>query len=102
MKSRCCGRSISTSSGWGSFTPRIISASSKTAAASGRMRAPCAVYSSSGIVLPTPASDWMSTSWPFSTSSLTPAGVSDTRYSSVLISVGTPTFIRCGSSLSCH
>ena len=66
---------------------------------SGRMRAPCAVYSSSGIVLPTPAPDWISTSCPCSTSSLTPAGVRDTRYSSVLISVGTPTFIDCPLSL---
>ena len=48
---------------------------------------------SSGIALPTPAPDWMNTSWPCSTSSRTPAGVSATRYSSVLISVGTPTFI---------
>src|SRR5688500_17530313 len=63
------------------------------------MRAPCASYSSSGTVLPTPAPDWISTSCPCSTSSLTPAGVSDTRYSSVLISVGTPTFMRCRSSL---
>src|SRR4051794_13446704 len=34
----------------------------------------------------------MTTSWPCSTSSRTPDGVSATRYSSVLISVGTPTF----------
>src|SRR4051812_33458170 len=34
----------------------------------------------------------MTTSWPWSESSRTPAGVSATRYSSVLISVGTPTF----------
>src|SRR5215210_2220796 len=66
------------------------------------MRAPWAVYSSSGIVLPTPAPSWISTSCPCSTSSRTPAGVRDTRYSSVLISVGTPTLIRCTSSLSCH
>src|SRR5215218_7736919 len=92
-----------TSCGCGSFTPRISSASSKTDPASGSMRAPCAVYSSSGIVLPTPAPDWIITSWPCSTSSLTPAGVSDTRYSSVLISVGTPTFMRCPSSpFLCH
>src|SRR5215218_651767 len=38
----------------------------------------------------------MSTSWPCSVSSRTPAGVSATRYSSVLISVGTPTF-KAGS-----
>src|SRR5918995_5796883 len=64
------------------------------------MRAPWAVYSMSGIVEPTPAPAWRITSWPCSTSSRAPAGVSDTRYSSVLISVGTPTFMRLASSLS--
>src|SRR4051794_7846256 len=39
----------------------------------------------------------MTASWPCSTSSRTPAGVRATRYSSVLISVGTPTF-TCRSS----
>src|SRR5690242_16110683 len=39
----------------------------------------------------------MTTSWSCSTSSRTPAGVSATRYSSALISVGTPTF-TCRSS----
>src|SRR5215211_1118477 len=43
-----------------------------------------------------PAPAWTSTSWPWSVSSRTPAGVSATRYSSVLISVGTPTF-KAGS-----
>src|SRR3954464_834299 len=41
---------------------------------------------------PTPAPAWMTTSCPWSLNSRTPAGVSATRYSSVLISVGTPTF----------
>src|SRR3954454_24510899 len=41
---------------------------------------------------PSPAPAWTSTLWPRSTSSRTPAGVSATRYSSVLISVGAPTF----------
>src|SRR3954466_12094332 len=41
---------------------------------------------------PSPAPRWTSTSCPCSTSSRTPDGVSATRYSSVLISVGTPTF----------
>src|SRR5581483_5861479 len=40
---------------------------------------------------PTPAPRWTSAVWPASTSSRTPAGVSATRYSSVLSSVGTPT-----------
>src|SRR3954452_2254164 len=69
-----------------------MSDSAKTAAASGSMRAPWDVYSSSSIAEPSPAPAWMTTSWPCSTSSRTPAGVSATRYSSVLISVGTPTF----------
>src|SRR5262245_2229897 len=87
------GFSIPTSSGCGSFTPSTISDASKTALASGRIVAPWASYSLSGIVLPSPAPDCTSTSCPRSVSSRTPAGVSDTRYSSVLISVGTPTFI---------
>src|ERR1051325_5861011 len=41
----------------------------------------------------------MTISWSCSTSSRTPAGVRATRYSSVLISLGTPTF-TCRSSLS--
>ena len=93
MKSRWSGRSIATSTGCGSLTPRIISASSNTDLASGRICAPWASYSESAIVLPTPAPAWMHTSWPCSVSSRTPAGVSDTLYSSALISVGTPTFI---------
>src|SRR5687768_18009522 len=44
---------------------------------------------------PSPAPRWTTTSWPRSTSSRTPDGVSATRYSSVLISVGTPTFTLC-------
>src|SRR5919198_1773059 len=74
----------------------MSSASSKTESASGTMRAPCATYSSSGITLPSPAPFWMITSCPCSTNSRTPAGVMATRYSSVLISVGTPTFIGSG------
>src|SRR5690349_23786756 len=51
---------------------------------------------------PSPAPDWTTTLWPRSTSSRTPAGVSATRYSSVLISVGTPTFTSTNShSLGC-
>src|SRR5918996_1304575 len=43
---------------------------------------------------PSPAPDCTRTSCPCSTSSRTPDGVSATRYSSALISVGTPTFTR--------
>src|SRR6476661_2617930 len=57
-----------------------MSASAKTASASGRIAAP------------SPAPAWTTTSWPWSASSRAPDGVSATRYSSVLISVGTPTF----------
>src|SRR4051812_13711951 len=71
-----------------------MSASPKTACASGRMRAPWERYSSSAIAEPSPAPACTTTSCPCSTSSRTPAGVSATRYSSVLISVGTPTFIQ--------
>src|SRR4051794_1937247 len=70
----------------------MSSASPKTASASGRIRAPCATYMSSVIADPSPAPACTSTSWPWSVSSRTPDGVSATRYSSALISVGTPTF----------
>ena len=55
MKSVCSGFRSDTSSGWGSFTPSTSSASSNTACASGRIRAPWASYSESAIVLPSPA-----------------------------------------------
>src|SRR4051794_30978592 len=42
---------------------------------------------------PSPAPRWMTASWPWSASSRTPEGVRATRYSSALISVGTPTFM---------
>src|SRR3954454_15318318 len=43
------------------------------------------------MALPSPAPDCTSTSCPCSASSRAPAGVSATRYSSTLVSVGTPT-----------
>ena len=61
------------------------------------MRAPCASKSASAIALPSPAPASISTSWPCSTISRTPAGVIATRYSSGLISVGTPIFIATSS-----
>src|SRR4051794_41191735 len=70
----------------------MSSASAKTASASGRIVAPWAVYCSSAIAEPSPAPACMHTLWPRSVSSRTPDGVSATRYSSALISVGTPTF----------
>src|SRR5439155_1684237 len=42
---------------------------------------------------PSPAPDWTMTLCPWAASSRTPAGVSATRYSSDLISLGTPTLI---------
>src|SRR4051794_21526876 len=73
-----------------------MSDSAKTDSASGRIRAPCSTYSPSGIADPSPAPCWTTTSCPRSASSRTPAGVSATRYSSVLISVGAPTFMGVG------
>src|SRR4051794_40791731 len=84
---------MSTSTACGSLTLTIMSDCAKTAAASGRIEAPWEMYSASEIAEPSPAPAWTTTSWPCSTSSRTPEGVSATRYSSVLISVGTPTFI---------
>src|SRR6185503_9076456 len=54
------------------------------------MRAPAPSYAESGNALPSPAPVSTSTSCPFCTSSRAPAGVSATRYSSVLISLATP------------
>ena len=93
MKSVWRGSSSATSTGCGSLTLTIMSDHAKTAAASGRIDAPWDVYSESLIADPSPAPAWIAISWPCSTSSRTPAGVRATRYSSVLISVGTPTFI---------
>jgi len=68
-----------------------------TAAASAAILAPCASKSTSATELPSPAPRWIRTSWPRSPSSRTPAGVIATRYSSALVSVGTPTLIRMRS-----
>src|SRR5215831_592575 len=43
--------------------------------------------------LPCPAPAWTTTLWPARVSSSTPTGSRATRYSSVLISLGTPTII---------
>src|SRR5947209_13978905 len=69
-----------------------MSASANSAAASGTISAPCARYASSVMAEPRPAPLCTNTSCPASASSRTPAGVSATRYSSGLTSVGTPTF----------
>src|SRR6266545_6453370 len=56
------------------------------------MRAPAPSYAKSATALPSPAPVSTTTSWPRWTSSRAPAGVKATRYSSVLISFGTPIF----------
>src|SRR3954468_3711987 len=81
----------------GSLTLSSMSACSQTSSTPA-IRAPTAVYWSSWNALPSPAPVSTSTSWPRRTSSRAPAGVSATRYSSVLISRTTPIFI----SLSCR
>ena len=43
------------------------------------------------MALPAPASFWITTSWPCVVKAATPDGVMATRFSSSLISVGTPT-----------
>src|SRR3954468_17135876 len=103
VKSTWPGRSRPTSEGCGSFTPRTRSACAKSSGASGATRAPCASYSASGMDEPSPAPDCTSTSCPCSASSRAPAGVSATRYSSTLVSVGTPTLtIQLRSVHSSH
>ena len=88
-------RSRATSSGWGSLTLTIISASANTASASGRI-----ARALGDVVVvarsPTPRRR-RSGSRPRDRrrpARARPTGVSATRYSSVLISVGTPTFTR--------
>src|SRR6476646_7672884 len=77
-------------SGWiGSFTLRRRSACPH-ASSTDTMRAPARSYCASGKALPSPAVVSTRTSWPRWISSRAPAGVSATRYSSVLISFGTP------------
>ena len=56
----------------------------------GRIFAPAATKSSSGIDEPMPASCWTNTSCPLRTSSCVPAGVIATRYSWFLTSAGMP------------
>ena len=89
MNRICFARSRGYSARIGSLTFRIKSASAHTASTGLRL-APSCVYSSSRKPLPTPAPGSMSTWWPWSTRAWTPAGVSATRCSPLLISLGTP------------
>src|SRR4051794_4015349 len=50
--------------------------------------------------LPWPAPDWINTLCPSRVSSSTPTGIMATRYSSVLISLGTPTTYLRGGAMS--
>src|SRR6516165_11235943 len=70
----------------------------QTSSGPGRMAAPAATKSASGIAEPVPASRSTNTSWPARTSSCTPAGVIATRYSWFLTSLGTPTFMTAALS----
>src|SRR5579883_2210468 len=73
----------------GSLTFTTISAPHASAAL-GTIVAPCATYSASLMPLPSPAPFSTSTLWPRDVRLRTPAGVIPTRYSRVLISLGTP------------
>src|SRR5205814_3067174 len=81
------------SDGIGSFTLSTSSALAHSASAAVSV-APTVAYSSSRIPLPAPAPASTSTVWPRSTSARTPAGVSATRCSPGLISLGAPTITR--------
>src|SRR5512140_2524511 len=82
---------MAISPGWGSFTLMTMSAPSKTSLAVAVIFAPAATYSASWNPEPVPA--WVSTTtaWPAATRALAPAGVSPTRFSLFLISLGHPT-----------
>ncbi|GIT29435.1 MAG: hypothetical protein Ct9H300mP1_14810 [Planctomycetaceae bacterium] len=70
-----------------------IPASAQTCSADSTISAPHARYSSSGIPLPCPAPVSTNTRCPPCTNSSTPTGSIATRYSSCLISRGTPTIM---------
>src|SRR3954463_5350524 len=76
---------------WGSLTLQTTSPRSHTSAALSTISAPARRYSSSVMAAPTPAPVSTTTTEPRWTSSDTPSGVTDTRYSLTLVSLGTPT-----------
>src|SRR5690242_15273314 len=78
----------------GSLTLTTISALAHTSAAVGTSVAPTARYASSGKPDPAPAPSSTSTVCPSPRSDSAPAGTSATRFSAVLISLGTPTIMR--------
>src|SRR5256885_16444799 len=77
----------------GSFTLTTISALAHTSAALGTSVPPATRYASSANPEPRPAPCSTSTLCPSPTSDSTPAGTSATRFSAVLISLGTPTIM---------
>src|ERR1041384_4535910 len=77
----------------GSLTFTTISARAHTSAALGTSVAPTAPYVSSPNPDPIPAPCSTSTVCPSPTNDSTPAGTNATRFSAVLISLGTPTII---------
>src|SRR6266576_2148071 len=81
----------------GSFTLTTISALDHASPARGTSVAPAARYASSEKPDPSPAPCSTSTVWPSPTSDSTPAGTSATRFSAVLISLGTPTIMPAPS-----
>src|SRR5579863_4882076 len=83
-------RSIAISDGCGSFTFTIKSAVANASATLSTTTAPAARYESSAMPMPAAALCSTVTLWPCNTSSRAPAGVRPTRYSCVLISLGTP------------
>src|SRR5256884_7015199 len=81
----------------GSLTFTTISARPHTSAALGTSVPPAARYSSSANPEPSPAPCSTRTVCPSPTSDSTPAGTSATRFSAVLISLGTPTIMHAPS-----
>src|SRR6267378_1208291 len=76
---------------WGSLTLQTTSARSHTSSAVAAIWAPARRYSSSVIADSAPAPACTTTVEPWWTSSETPSGVTDTRYSLTFVSLGTPT-----------
>ena len=81
-------RALSTPSGSLTFTTNSATSNSSSAVSSSR--APRVAYSSSLNPAPVPAWRSMNTSWPRSATFAALTGVSPTRRSSILISLGTP------------
>src|SRR5215467_10740002 len=90
VNSTWLSRSILRSLAWGSFTLTIMSAVAKTSAGVAAISAPARTYSPSSTPMPWPAFLSTITEWLWAVSSRTLPGVRPTRFSSTLISLGTP------------